>query len=118
TLLLQRLMPRLRFDVACDGGIDWRVMGFSIVVATVTGMSFGLVAAWAAVRMDLAFAIRRDSSGLPRRLRVRQAFVVAQSSLSVVLVVCALLLGQAVRNASEINPGFVADDVEAIGLVL
>jgi putative ABC transport system permease protein len=116
--LIQRLIPLLRFDVAFDVGIHWRVMGFSILVATVTGMSFGLVAAWAAVRMDLASAIRRDSSGLPRRLRVRQAFVVAQISLSVVLVVCALLLGQSVRNAREINPGFVADGVEVIGLDL
>lgn len=116
--LIQRVIPLLPFDIAFDAAVDSRAIAFSLVVAIVTGMSFGLVTAWAAVRLDLASAVKRDSSGQPRRLRVRQAFVVAQISLSVVLVVCALLLGQSVRHAGEIDPGFVADGVDVIGLDL
>jgi putative ABC transport system permease protein len=116
--LIARLIPLLRIDVAFDPAIDWRVMAFSIVVATLTGVSFGLLPAWAAVRVNLASAIKRDNGGQPRRLRMRQAFVVAQISLAVLLVVSALLLGQSVRNASEIDPGFIVDGVEAVGLDL
>ena len=116
--LVERLLPVLRIDVAFDAGIDWRVMTFAVVVATITGIAFGLVPARAAVRVDLASAVKRDSSSEPQRLRLRQAFVAAQIALSVLLVVCALLLGRSLRNAGQIDPGFVVDGVEVVGLEL
>jgi putative ABC transport system permease protein len=70
------------------------------------------------VRMDLAAAIKREDGAGPRPLRVRQAFVVSQVALSVLLVVCALLLGRSLRNAGGIDPGFVADGVDVVGLDL
>lgn len=116
--LVERLIPLLRIDLAFDVRIDWRVMAFTITVATLAGIACGLVPARAAVRMDLAFAMKRENGGGPRTLRVRQAFVVAQIALSVLLVVWALLLGRSLRNAGGIDPGFVVDGVEVMGLDL
>jgi putative ABC transport system permease protein len=112
------LIPLFRIDVAFNIGVDWQVMAFSIVIATVTGVACGLVPARAAVRMDLASAMKPDISGTPRRMRARHAFVIAQVATSVLLVVCALLLGRSLRNAGTIDPGFVTDDVQVMGLDL
>ena len=116
--LVEGLLPVFRIDLAFDAGIDWRVVTFAVVVATMTGVAFGLVPARAAVRVDLAAAVKRDSSSEPQRLRLRQTFVAAQIALSVLLVVCALLLGRSLRNASQIDPGFVVDGIEVVGLEL
>jgi predicted permease len=117
--LLERLMPLLRINVIFDLGIDWRVMTFSIVVSTIIGVACGLVPARAAVRIDLVSTIVRDGrGGGTRRLRARSAFVIAQVALSVLLVVCALLLGRSLRNAGAIDPGFIVNGVEVVGLDL
>jgi predicted permease len=116
--LVGRLIPLFRIDLTFDVGIDWRVMAFTVTVATLAGIACGLVPARAAVRMDLASAMKRENGGGTRPLRVRQAFVVAQVAMSVLLVVCALLLGRSLRNAGGIDPGFVADGVEVVGLDL
>ena len=116
--LLERLTPMARFDVAYDVGIDWRVTAFAVVVATVSAMACGILPALQATRVDLASAMARTTSSTPRRLRLRQVFVIAQVSMSVVLVVCALLLSRSLRNADAIDPGFVPDGVEVVGLNL
>lgn len=114
--LVEQLIPILRIGVTYDVHIDWRVMAFSIVVAAATGIACGLVPAMQATRIDLSSAMKPDSAGGPRRLRARQGLLVAQVALSVLLVVCALLLGRSLRNANTIDPGFVADGVEVAGL--
>jgi predicted permease len=116
--LLERTLPLLRFDVTFDLGIDWRVTAFTIVLATVTGVACGLAPARAATRLDPAATIVRDGGSRSTRHRARSAFVVAQIALSVLLVVCALLLGRSLRHAGDIAPGFDLDAVEVIGLDL
>ena len=116
--LLERLTPMARFDVAYDVGVNWRVTAFSIAIATLSGMACGVLPALHAARVDLASAIAKDAGGAPRRLRLRQIFVVAQVAMSVLLVVCALLLTRSLRNADAIDPGFVPDGVEVVGLNL
>src|SRR5262249_14431090 len=91
---------------------------FSIVIATAVGVLCGLAPALAATRIDLGSTIGREESGGMRRLRTRSAFVAAQVVLSVLLVVCALLLGRSLRHAGEIDPGFVLEGVEVVGLDL
>ena len=116
--VIERAIPPFRIDLAFDLGIDWRVMLFSIAVATLTGVAFGLAPARAATRIDVASTIVRDGGGGTGRLRVRSAFVVAQVALSVLLVVCALLLGRSLRNAGEIDPGFAVEGLEVVGFDL
>jgi macrolide transport system ATP-binding/permease protein len=116
--VLERLLPLARFDVSFDLAIDWRVIAFSMTLAVLVGVCCGLAPARAATRIDLAPLIVRDSGDDRRRGRARSAFVIAQVALSVVLMVCALLLGRSLRNAGAIDPGFTIDGVEVVGLDL
>jgi predicted permease len=116
--VLEQLLPLARLDFSFDLGIDWRVITFSTIVALVAGVSCGLAPARAATRVDLAPSIVRDSTDDPRRMWTRSAFVIAQVALSVLLMVCALLLGRSLRNAGAIDPGFKVDGIEVVGLDL
>jgi predicted permease len=114
--LLERLTPMARFDLAYEVRLDWRVASFTIVVATLSGMVCGILPALQATGVDLAPAMAKDGGSVPRRLRSRQVFVVAQVAMSVLLVVCALLLSRSLRNAREIDPGFMPEGIEVVGL--
>jgi predicted permease len=110
------LMPNV--DLAVQLGIDWRVTVFSFILAASTGLACGLVPAWTATRLELSPTIGRDRLGSAPRLRARSAFVVAQVALSMLLVVCALLLARSIRHAARIDPGFLVDGIEVVGLDL
>jgi predicted permease len=113
---LRALLPVMPMAVAVDIRLDWRVASFSILLAIATSVLFGLVPALQAARADLVTAMRGDGSGAgPRRLRLRQVFVVAQIAMSVLLVVCGLLLVRSLRQAGSIHPGFETDNVEVAG---
>ncbi|HEU4692792.1 MAG TPA: FtsX-like permease family protein, partial [Vicinamibacterales bacterium] len=116
--VLAHLLPLARFEVSFDLAIDWRVITFSMMLAVLVGVSCGLAPARAATRVDLAPSIVRNSGDDRRRARARSAFVIVQVALSILLMVCALLLGRSVRNAGAIDPGFTLDGVEVVGLDL
>ncbi|MGH9347580.1 MAG: ABC transporter permease [Vicinamibacterales bacterium] len=114
---LRALLPALPVLVALDLRLDWRVVAFSVALAVGTGVVFGLVPAWQAANTDLTTAMKSDGwvTG-PRRLRLRQAFVVAQVAMSVLLVVVGLLFARSLMRAGTIDPGFDVTDVDVAGL--
>jgi predicted permease len=114
---LRALTPALPLPIAIDLALDWRVLAFSITLAMATGLLFGLVPAFQAARTDLVSTLKVDGgTGGVRRLRLRQAFVVAQVAMSVLLVVCGLLFVRSLQHASDIDPGFDASHADAIAL--
>jgi predicted permease len=116
--MLELLTPMARFDVAYDVAVSWRVVAFCVAIATLSAMVCGMLPALHTARVDLAAVMARDAIGAPRRLWMRQMFVVTQVAMSVLLVVTAMLLGQSLRNADTIDPGFIPDGVEVVGLDL
>ncbi len=109
------LLPTLPVVVAVDIRLDWRVLAFSAVLAIVAGVLFGLVPALQAANTDLTTAMKTEGSvSGPRRLRLRQSFVVAQVAMSVLLVVTGLLFARSLFNAGSINPGFDVADVDVV----
>ena len=116
--LVERLTPMARFDLAYDVRLDWRVASFTIAIAALSGAVCGVLPALRAAGASLTPVMARDAGSAPRPLRSRQVFVVAQVAMSVLLVVCALLLGRSLRNAHEIDPGFMPEGVEVVGLNL
>jgi len=93
--------------------VDPVVLLFTLGIALVTGLLFGLVPAIRASRINLQEAIkegsRGSSSGATRR--VNNIFVIAQFSMSLVLLVGAGLLLQSFRNLMAVNPGFRQENV-------
>jgi predicted permease len=91
--------------------IDWTAFLLTMAVATVTGIGFGLLPAVVASRTTLLPALKKDAV-LPgvRRSRFAAAFLVAQVSISVVLVIGAALLIHSVR-ALRSDSGFEVEHV-------
>lgn len=109
------LLPTLPVVLAVDIRLDWRVVAFSVVLAIVAGVLFGLVPALQAANTDLTTAMKTEGSvSGPRRLRLRQSFVVAQVAMSVLLVVTGLLFARSLFNAGSIDPGFDVADVDVV----
>jgi predicted permease len=91
---------------------DWRVLSFALGVSILTGIAFGLVPAFRSTRVDLAPALKENTSTVPGsatkigRFHLGSALVVAQVSLSVLVLIGAGLLVRTLENLRNINPGF------------
>lgn len=91
-----------------DMSLDYRVLGFTLLVSLATGVIFGLAPALQASRPDLVPALKNDGTmiGTYRRSRLRSAFVIAQITLSVVLLIGSGLFIRSLQNAQAIDVGF------------
>ena len=91
---------------ALDARVDARALGFALILALGTGTLFGLAPALEGARADLNGALKDGPAAHGvRRTRLRQAFVVGQIALTLVLLVGAGLAGRALRYAQTVYPG-------------
>ena len=92
-----------------DISVDRTVVAFSAAVALATGLLFGLAPALHATRGDLSSALRAGLTGLDRgRSRLQGSFVVAQLSLSLVLLATAGIFLSSLLKMGRIDVGFDA----------
>jgi predicted permease len=89
-------------------GVDARVLGFSLAIALLTTLVFGLIPAWQASRTHPGTAELRERGGSASRnaARVGKSLIGAEVGLSLVLLVAAGLLLKTFWNLMEVNPGF------------
>ena len=107
-------VPRLR-----EVTIDLRVMLFTAGVSIATGVLFGLVPALRASRADINDTLKEGGrSGAAVHGRSGRALVVAEISLSLVLLVGAGLLLRSFARLSDVEPGFAASDLLTFRLSL
>jgi putative ABC transport system permease protein len=100
-------MPRI-----ADIGIDWRVLGFSLGVTTVTGIAFGLAPALTAAHGKVGESLRVAARQLGRRRRRMQNIALgAQIATTVVLLGTAAVLGKHLQSLLSADPGFRANGV-------
>ena len=87
---------------------DWRVLVFTFAVSLLAGMLFGLVPALQSTRPQLANTLKDQAGGVIRggSAGLRKSLVVAQVSLSLLLLIGAGLFLQSLRNLKTLNPGF------------
>ncbi len=106
--------PPGALPLALELAIDFRVLAFTLALATLSGVAFGLAPALASSRLDLV-PVLKDESFVPdtraRRFNLRRALVVAQVALSLVLLVTAGLFLRNLREVQRVRPGF---DVERL----
>jgi predicted permease len=98
------------FDLAPDG----YVLKWMLAVSLLTGVLFGLAPALLASRTDLVNVIKGGVTRLThgrRRWNLRGVLVVAQVTISIVVLICAGLFIRSLGKASEVNPGFKTDNL-------
>jgi predicted permease len=81
----------------------------TLVISLFTGVIFGILPALRASRVAPAAVLKEESgsaSGTLRKARLASGLVVAQISLSLLLLICAGLFIRSFRRAQDINPGF------------
>jgi putative ABC transport system permease protein len=94
--------------------INIPVLGFTFAVAVLTGVVFGLVPALEASNIKLNDTLKeagRSLAGASRSLRLRNALVVAEVALALVLLVGAGLLIRSFLRLQGLEMGFNARDV-------
>ena len=102
--------PGLPIPVALDLGMDSRVAIFTVLVSLATGLLFGLAPALKCTRPQLTPALKDESASIlslaPRRFGIRNALVVTQVGVSLVLLTAAGLFVRSLQRAQDIEPGF------------
>ena len=88
--------------------MNWRVVAFAMAAAFASAILFSLSPSMEQSLPDLTPALKSEGGGL-RRMRQRDAYVVVQVALSLMLLIAATLLVRALRHALEIDPGFAMD---------
>jgi predicted permease len=102
------------FPRAAEIRLDSTVFAFTLIVAVLTGLLFGLVPALTASRTDLQHSLReggRGAIGTSRQLRLRNMLVVSETSLACVLLIAAGLLLHSFVNLLRADPGFRPEQV-------
>jgi len=103
------------------GEIDWRVMSLSAGICLIATLIVGLVPALQTRNLDLAGALKAESSGVVGARGtawVRSGLVVFQVCLSFILLVGAALLLQSLQKIRTTNPGFSTNNVVQTGVSL
>jgi putative ABC transport system permease protein len=95
-------------------GVDWRVLLFTLGIALLTGVLFGLFPAIGASRPDLNTTLKESSnrSGTGfRQSKMRSLLVISEVSLALILLIGAALLIRTFIALRHVNPGFDPHDV-------
>ncbi len=95
-------------SVFLDLSIDPRRLAFTVGLAVVTSLLFGLVPAWRATDVDPQSAMKANARGVThgRKFALGKALVVIQVALSLVLVASAGLLLSTFVRLETLDPGF------------
>ncbi|HKO60925.1 MAG TPA: ABC transporter permease [Pyrinomonadaceae bacterium] len=99
--------------LALNPRLDFRVLGFTIGLALLTAILFGLVPAWRSSRMDLTPSLKetpKSLGGLSRSL-LSKSLVVAQVAMSLLLLIGAGLFLRTLHNLQNVPTGFNSDNL-------
>lgn len=89
--------------------VDSSVLGFTFLIALVTGLAFGLAPALEASKPDLNETLKegaRGSTGGLGRQRIRSLLVVSEVALTVLLLIAAGLMLKSFYSLQKVKPGF------------
>ena len=112
--LVQQVPLPLPFRLALDLQPDARVFAFMAALTVATTILVGLLPALRATRVDLSTMLRagfRDVVRRSHRFSLGDGLVVAQITMSVLLLVGALLFLRTLQRAGSLDPGFRTENM-------
>jgi putative ABC transport system permease protein len=121
---LVRLLPGLTSGATLASGdlmLDARVLGFTALVALLTGVFFGLIPALQAPSRHIQETLRTEGRGATshgRSARVRSTLVVVEIALSLAVVSAAALLARSYDRLRRVDLGIDERDVLALDVTL
>jgi predicted permease len=102
-------LPVTSFPIALSMRPDHTVLLATLGISLLTGVLFGILPAWRSSGGNPVNVLKEDagsvSAGL-HKARLASGLVVAQISLSLLLLICAGLFIRSFMSAQRINPGF------------
>lgn len=99
--------------------LDGSVLAFTGALTLLTALLIGLLPAWQVVKGGaVAGRLHQEGRGTTARLRTRNALVVAQTALAVLLLVGAGLLVRSFVRLQRVDPGFDPEHVLTFGVSL
>src|SRR5262245_29226699 len=103
--LLRLFVPPTPYPVGFHATLSLRVVGFSIALTLVTAVVSGLLPALRGSRSDLTVALKASAPASVGggRATLRQALVVSQVALSLLLLVCAALFLRSLGRAQAMD---------------
>ena len=112
---LLAFLPSGHTPLSLSATPDWTVLGFTCAISLLAGSLFGLVPALQSTRPQLANTLKDQASGVIRggSAGLRKGLVVAQVSLSLLLLIGAGLFLQSLRNLKTLDPGFKVNGLMA-----
>lgn len=111
-----KTVPRLR-----EVNLDVTVLSLTFVISVATGVLFGIAPALASAKPELTEALKeggRGASSGVRRNQLRNALVVSEIALALVLLIGAGLLVKSFVHLQNVNPGFNPKNVTTAELSL
>jgi predicted permease len=110
----------LPIPIAIDLTPDWTVLAFTLAVSAVAGALLGIVPAWQSTRPDLVIALKSDTpgGGRPGHRRWRNGLVIAQVTVSLVLLVGAGLFLRSFQRVLAVDPGFGREPAAVLSFIV
>jgi len=99
------LLPE-RFLPVAHIPLDGSVLSFTLLLSLLTSVLFGMLSAFAMQRFDLRSALASRAAVGGDRLRLRQALIVSEVALTVVLLAASGLLIRSLIHLQNLPPGF------------
>ena len=95
-----------------EATLNFPVLGFALGIAALTAVVFGIAPAFLGSRSNLQASLRQGARAISKTGReTRNALVVSEVALAVVLLVGAGLLGRSFQNLRNVSTGFQADNI-------
>jgi len=105
---LINFLPSGHTPLSLSSTPDWTVLGFTFAISLLAGVLFGLAPALQSTRPEVANTLKDQAGAVLRggSAGLRKGLVVAQVSLSLLLLIGAGLFLQSLRNLKTLDPGF------------
>jgi predicted permease len=114
SVILQRIAPETTFRVA----LDLRVLAYTIGIAALSCLAFGLAPALHGTAGGIASALKSDGPLDNSRLPLRSILLSVQVTISVVLLAGASMLIRSLQRAQNLDPGFDVHNITVLSIDL
>jgi predicted permease len=106
--ILLGFLPASYVPITLSAVPDWRILLFNFTLSVITGIAFGLIPARQSLRTDLAPTLKDEAGAVVggASTLIRKLLVVAQVSLSLLLLIGAGLFIRSLQKLKDLDPGF------------